>query len=178
MSRNESVILIKALPGTVTSALDEVLASQGLVRAATRAIRADFTPLLNEPGEPLAFVLSEPQAEWLACWTSLALDAEWEVAETLARGLQQPVLCAIFAADRGMFAYRYWEDGDLRAEAVPLPGASALNEPGLLAELCHRGVPLALIDDLTNGWTREHIVLGYMHEVAHSAPNGADPITT
>lgn len=176
MSRNESVILIKAMPGAVTAVLDEMLASQGLVRAATRAIRADFTPLLNEPGEPLAFVLSEPQAEWLACWTSLGLDAEWDVAERLARGLQQPVLCAIFAANRGMFAYRYWENGDLRAEA--LPNASSVNEAGLLAELRGRGVPLALIDDLDNGWAREHLVLGYMHEVEHSASNGAGPFTT
>lgn len=176
MSRNESLILVKDGPTAVATALDGILGEQGLVRTATRTIAEDFAPMLYEQGGPLAFVLSEPHDDWLVCYTSLSLDVEWDVAEALAQGLEQPVICALFAANRDVFAYRYWTNGELRAEALPTTDDPPLDEKALLNELERIGVPIALVDDQTDNFANEHLVLGYQR-TEHKEQRTEDGVT-
>ena len=162
MSRSEKLILVKDEPSTLVAALDATLANQGYVRSATQTIREDFTPLLSEEGEPLAFVISEPHNEWVACWTSLAPEVEWDLAEAVAHQLERPLIYAIFAGESAVYVYRYWDAGALQAEALPdAEGQDELDEDALLAQLAEHGVPVELVDDRISGFDQEHLVLGY-----------------
>jgi hypothetical protein len=113
VQRNEKLILIRELPAAIIDALDGVMESQGLVRVGLREIEEDWTPLLNEVGGPIAFVLSQPQNDWTACFSSLAPDDEWQLAEALAIGLEQPTVYALCNDDTNVYAYRYFENGVL-----------------------------------------------------------------
>ncbi|MBV9786796.1 MAG: hypothetical protein JOZ51_01370, partial [Chloroflexi bacterium] len=95
MQRNEKVILIREVPAAIIDALDGVMEAQGLARVALREIEEDFTPLLNEAGGPIVFVLSQPQNDWTACFSSLMPDDEWQIVEALAIGLEQPTAYAL-----------------------------------------------------------------------------------
>jgi hypothetical protein len=162
MSRNETLILVKNPPSTVVDGLDLVFGAQDYRRTILRTIDEDFTPLLNEQGGPVICVLSPPENDWVACWTSLSVDDEWEIAASLAQAIQEPVLCAVLSAEQGMYVYRYWENGDLREEALAAsPDEEPLDETKLLACLERHGIPATLIDDRVDGVGREHIVLGY-----------------
>ena len=162
MSRSEKLILVRELPSTIINVLDDVLAAQGYERVVVQAISEDFTPLLNEPEGPLAFVLYPVRDEWVACFSSLGADAEADVAAALARGVAQPLIYAVFDADHGIAVYRYWENGDLRAEALPGSDGEQLDEAGLLAKLTAHGVDVTLVDDRAAGFGDEHLVVGYM----------------
>ena len=162
MRRSEKLILIKDEAAAIMEVLDAILEAQGYERLAARAISEDFSPLLYEEGGPLAFVLSPPRNEWVACFTSLALQAEWDLAEALARGLEQPVVYALFDAERDIYLYRYFEHGELREEALPeAPGTQPLDEAALLAILERHGIAEELVDDRVEGFGQEHLVLGY-----------------
>ena len=162
MSRSEKLILVKDHPSAVVNALDVILQAQGYERTATQTIQEDFSPLLAEEGGPVAFVLSLPHDEWIVCFTSLAPDAEWQLAEALGRGLEQPVLYALFAAESNVYLYRYFEDGELREEALPdAPDMERLDEGALLSILERHGIAPALVDDRVEGFGEEHIVVGY-----------------
>ena len=162
MRRSEKLILIKDEPAAVVEVLDAILEAQGYERMAAQTISEDFSPLLHEEGGPLAFVLSPPRNEWVACFTSLAFQAEWELAEALARGLEQPVVYALFDAERDVYLYRYFEHGELHEEALPdAAGQEQLDETALLEMLQRHGVDVALVDDRIEGFGQEHLVVGY-----------------
>lgn len=162
MSRNETLILVKNLPSTAIDGLDSVFEVRGYRRTILRTIDEDFTPLLTEEGGPIIFVLSMPQDDWIACWTSLPIDSEWEIAEALAQASEEPVACAVFSSEPSLYVYRYWENGDLREEAVAeMPDNGPLDEPTLLAHLQRHGIVATLIDDRVDGYGHEHIVTGY-----------------
>ena len=84
MSRSEKLILIKAEPDILVEALDAIMQARGYERLAIQTISEDFSPILYEEGGPLAFVLSPPRNEWTSCFTSLFVEDEWELAESLA----------------------------------------------------------------------------------------------
>ncbi len=102
MSLSEKLILVRDLPSTIVTAIDAIQEAQGYERVAARTISEDFSPILHEPEGPLAFVLSPPHGDWVACFSSLAPDGEAEVARALAAGLEQPVLYAIFGGESGV----------------------------------------------------------------------------
>ncbi len=163
MSRNETLILVKNPQSTVVDGLDMIFEARGYRRTILRTIDQDFSPMLGEEGGPLIFVLSQPQDDWIACWTSLPLEGEWEIAESLAQALDEPVACVVLSADPALHIYRYWDQGDLREEATAdMPDNEQLNETTLLAHLARHGITEALIDDRVDGYGREHIVAGYV----------------
>lgn len=171
MSRSEKLILIRAEPADCIAALDAILAGRGYWRAATRTLSEDFAPLLHETGDPLAFVFSTTVAEWCACFTSLAFAAEWEVAEELAAALQLPLVHAVFDGTYAVYGYRYFENGELREEALPEgEDAPELDEATLLERLQEHGIALELVDDRTTGFGREHLVVGYARDQQEAAP--------
>ncbi|GAC1353574.1 MAG: hypothetical protein NVS4B8_17930 [Herpetosiphon sp.] len=172
MNRNEHMLVVKAGLAAVTGALDTILAPHGFQRTTTRRIREDFTPLLNEPNGPIAFVLSDPEQEWTACWSTLTPTSEWRLAETLARRLEQPVFYALFAAERDLYAYRYWDAGRLQAEALPRYHDSSLDEAGLLDVLAARHIPPTLIDDRRLRFATPHTVLGYLRDLVTASFGG------
>jgi hypothetical protein len=160
--RSEKLMLIRETPPAIVEVLDSILGVQGYARAATRALTEDFTPLLHEQGEPLAFVLSSPRDEWVACFSSLAPTAEWELAEALAAGLEQPLVYVLLQPERDLYLYRRFEDGNLREEALPDAELSArLDEAAVLEKLRDHDVPVELLDDRTSAFGEEHLVLGY-----------------
>lgn len=172
MQRNEKLTLIRDLPATIIAALDGVLAAQGLRRVATRELEEDWTPLLNEPGGPLVFVLSQPRDDWTACFSSLMADDEWQLAETLAIELEQPTAYVVISEDTERYAYRYFADGILHEEFVPDDSVEQpLDLETLLSNLAAHSIPLELIDDRTLGFGSEHIMVGYSGE--HSTAPGA-----
>jgi hypothetical protein len=165
MSRSEKLILVRAEPSGCVAALDAILAGRGYRRAATRSISEDFSPLLNEAGDPLAFVFSAASGEWCACFTSLAFAAEWEVAEELATAIQQPLVHAIFDEKYAVYGYRYFEGGELREEALPEGEETPeLDEEALLQRLQEHGIPPDLVDDRATGFGHEHLVVGYTRD--------------
>jgi hypothetical protein len=165
MSRSEKLILVRAEPADCIAALDAILASRGYQRAATQSISEDFSPLLHETGDPLAFVFSATVEDWSACFTSLAFAAEWEVAEELAAALRQPLVHAVFDGTLAVYGYRYFEDGALREEALPEgEDAPELDEARLLERLQGHGLALELVDDRATGFGREHLVVGYARD--------------
>jgi hypothetical protein len=139
------------------------MAAQSLMRVAVREIQEDFTPLLNEVGDPIVFVLSQPQNDWTACFSSLMPDDEWQLAEALAVGLEQPTVYAVFNDDASAYAYRYFENGVLHEERTPDEGEN-LNSDGMIERLASHGIPLDLIDDRTLNFGAEHILVGYSAE--------------
>jgi len=162
MARSEKLILIRDTHPAVLEGLDAILTNQGYARTATQTLAEDFSPLLHEEGGPLVFVLSPLRDEWLACFSSLAVVAEWELAEQLAVGLEQPLVYALFDAARDVCLYRYFERGELLEEA--LAGAETsipLDEAMLLQKLQAHGIPVELVDDRTTAFGEEHLVLGY-----------------
>ncbi len=173
MSRNESLIMVQASPATVVAALDTLLATEGLARTTMHTITVDWLPLITDPAGPLAVVLSAPVDEWVGCWTSLDLDSEWVLAESLALALDLPVGCVVASGAQALYGYRLWHEGDLRAES--LPGVdSPLDETALLAELTEHGLPPALLDERTDNFAAEHLVLGYTRAITGAASsNGA-----
>jgi hypothetical protein len=124
----------------------------------------DGSPLLAEPGEPVVFVLSQPQNDWTACFSSLDPDAEWTITEALALGLEQPAIYALFSDDTGTYAYRYFEDGVLHEELLPdQDDSSRIDSDSLIERLMTHGVPLDLIDDRTINFGADHVLVGYGH---------------
>lgn len=171
MSRSEKLILVRAEPVDCIAALEAVLAGRGYRRAAIRTISEDFAPLLHEPGDPLAFVFSRTVEEWCACFTSLAFAAEWEVAEELAAAIQQPLVHAVFDSTYAVYGYRYFENGELREEALPEgEDAPDLDEATLLEHLQGHGIALELVDDLAAGFGHEHLVVGYARDQQEATP--------
>jgi len=160
MSRSEKLILVRDLPQSIVAALDQILAAQGYVRVAAESISEDFSPLLQEEGGPLAFVLSEPRGDWVACFSSLDPEAESRLAEHLSAGLDQPVIYALLDGLAGAYLYRRWQSGQLHEEIVSDNGAD-LDEASLLQRLQEQGVDSTLIDDRTTGFGSEHLVVGY-----------------
>ena len=163
MNRSEKLILVRGEPSDLVVALDAILAARGYRRAATRTISEDFSPLLNEAGEPLAFVFSAPSGEWCAGFTSLSFATEWEVAEELAVASRLPLVHAVFDAAYGVYGYRYFEDGELREEALPEgEDAPELDEDTLMQRLHEHGIATGLIDDRAIGFGHEHVVIAYV----------------
>ena len=162
MSRSEKLILVKDVPAAIVEALDVIFGEAGFARLAAETIQEDFTPLLAEEGGPWALVMSPQRGDWVACVTSLSPEADWDLAESLARALRQPVVYALFAAEQEVYVYRYFEDGQLHEEARPgdLSG-EPLDESGLLVRLEQRGIDVSLVDDRVAGFGEEHLVLGY-----------------
>lgn len=165
MSRSEKLILVRGEPADCIAALDGILAARGYWRAVTRTISEDFAPMLHETGDPLAFVFSKSVDEWCACFTSLAFAAEWEVADELAAAMQQPLVHAVFDSTYAVYGYRYFENGELREEALP-EGEEApdLDEATLLERLQEHGIALELVDDQAAGFGQEHLVVGYARD--------------
>ncbi len=160
--RDEKLMLIRDVPPAIIDALDGVLAAQGLQRVAMRELREDWTPLLSEPGGPVVFVLSQPQNDWTACFSSLDAEVEWAITEALAVGLEQPVIYALFSDTTDTYAYRYFESGVLHEEWLPDQYDSPrLTSDSLIERLVTHGVPLALIDDRTLHFGAEHVLVGY-----------------
>lgn len=172
MQRNEKLTLIRDLPTAIIAVLDGVMATQGLRRIATRELEEDFTPLLNEPGGPLVFVLSQPRDDWTACFSSLVADDEWQLAEALASELEQPTAYVVISEDAERYAYRYFADGVLHEEFIPDDtGEERLDLETLLGKLAAHGIPLDLIDDRSAGFGSEHIMVGYRGD--HSSTTSA-----
>ncbi|HEX6291513.1 MAG TPA: hypothetical protein VFZ66_20185 [Herpetosiphonaceae bacterium] len=163
MQRNEKLMVIHDVPAAIVDALDGVMAAQGLVRVVVREIEEDFTPLLNEPGGPLIFVLSQPQNDWTACFSSLEPDAEWQLIEALSVALEQPAVYALFSDTTSVYAYRYFENGVLHEEYTPDEG-ERFSADMLLERLANHGISLDLIDDRTLNFGAEHILVGYSGE--------------
>ena len=172
MSRSEKLILLQADPAGCIAALDVILGTRGYRRAATRTIREDFSPLLHEAGDLLAFVFSAPVENWIACFTSLAFAVEWEVAEELAAALEQPLVHAVFDEAYGVYGYRYFEGGELREEALPEGDIEALDETMLLHRLQEHGITPELVDDRLGGFGQEHLVVGYARDQKDAAAQG------
>lgn len=168
MQRNEKVMLIRDVPAAIIDALDGIMETQGLVRVALREIEEDFTPLLNEVGGPVVFVLSQPKDDWIACFSSLAAADEWQLVEAVAVSLEQPAVYAVFSDDSATYAYRYFIDGVLHEELLPEQSSDvSLDAEALLAHLETHGVPRDLIDDRVLGFGAEHLLVGY--DTVHSA---------
>ena len=110
------MFLIHEQPEAIVSALDTVLGAQGYQRLAAETIHEDFSPLLANRADRWRSVIA-PARRCTACFTSLALDPEWDLADTRA-GLEVPVVYALFDGERDIYLYRYFEDGDLREEAL------------------------------------------------------------
>ncbi|HEY0738361.1 MAG TPA: hypothetical protein VGD69_25810 [Herpetosiphonaceae bacterium] len=172
MQRNEKLILIREIPAAIIDALDGVMEAQGLMRVGLREIEEDWTPLLNEAGGPIAFVLSQPQNDWTACFSSLAPDDEWQLAEALAIGLEQPTVYALCNDDTGVYAYRYFENGVLHQEHSPEDGES-FDASALLEALAQHQIPIELLDDRTLSFGAEHILVGYSAERPSGSVDGA-----
>lgn len=169
MSRSEKLILVQDLPEAIVDALDALLETQGYERVASRSISEDFTPLLNEAGGPLAFVLSLPRGEWVACWTSLDPDPESELAAAVAAALERPVVYLVLGGASGVNAYRYWESGNLHEEALPVDTSGpGLDEPAIMARLRQHGIAPELVDDRVAGFGDEHLLLGYVRRASET----------
>ena len=167
MDMNELLLLIRETPATVAMALDELMTSQGYVAVAARDLRQDFTPLLVTDDGGVAFVLSQPREDWIACFTSLDASDLWAVAEDLARALAQPLFLVLLAPAQGIVAYRYFIEGNLRAELEPEPGQPpALDQAGLIELLAGHGVPVELLYDRVAHFGQEHLGIAYVrHDV-------------
>ncbi len=173
MQRNEKLLLIRDLPAAIIDVLDGIMAAHGLLRVALREIEEDFTPLLNEAGGPVVFVLSQPQNEWTACFSSLPPDDEWQLAEAIAVALEQPIVYALCNDVTNGYAYRYFENGILHEEYAPEDGAT-FGADALLERLAQHAIPLDLLDDRTLNFGAEHILVGYSSErPAASTDNAA-----
>jgi hypothetical protein len=176
MSRSEKLILVRAEPTDCIAALDAILATRGYQRAVTRAINEDFSPLLHETGDPLAFVFSTAFGDWSACFTSLAFAAEWEVAEELAVAIQQPLVHAVFDGTYAVYGYRYFDGGELREESLPEGDEDAeLDEDGLLEILQKHGIAPELVDDRITGFGHEHLVVAYAREQLETVASRVTP---
>jgi hypothetical protein len=160
MQRNEKIIFVRDVSAAIIEALDGVMAVQGMLRIATREIAEDWTPLLTEFGGPTVFVLSQPKQDWTACFSSLQIDDEWQVAEAIATALEQPTIYAAWSDATGSYAYRYFDEGILREEYMPGEDqgvdSSALNE-----RVIAHGIPTELIDDRELNFNEEHLLVGY-----------------
>lgn len=172
MQRNEKLILIRELPAAIVDALDGVMDAQGLTRVALREIEEDFTPLLNEEGGPIVFVLSQSQNDWTACFSSLPPDDEWQLAEALAIGLEQPTTYALCNDDTNIYAYRYFENGVLHQEYTPDTNAS-FGADELLERLAEHHIPIDLLDDRVLTFGAQHLLVGYSGERASTPSDGA-----
>lgn len=160
MQRNEKIIFVRDVSAAVIEALDGVMTAQGLLRIATREIAEDWTPLLTEFGGPTVFVLSQPKQDWTACFSSLAIDDEWQIAEAIAQALAQPTVYAIWSDATGSFAYRYFDEGLLREEYMP--GVDQrLDSAALDERVAAHGIPPELIDDRELSFNEEHLLVGY-----------------
>lgn len=168
MDRNEKLLLIRDVPAAIIDALDGVMETQGLVRVALREIEEDWTPLLADDGGPLVFVLSQPKDEWTACFSSLAPDAEWDLCAALAIALEQPTAYALLSDATDTSAYRYFSEGVLHEEYMPDEQPDMrLDAAALLDRLAQHDIPLDLIDDRTQGFGNQHLVVGYSRGTAH-----------
>lgn len=174
MERDDKMILIRDVPAAVIDALDGILATQGLARIALRELHEDWSPLLAETGGPTAFVLSEPQNEWTACFSSLEPDADWQLAEALAMSLEQPTIVLLISAASGQYAYRCFEEGVLREESLP-DDEQPLTEATLMERLAAHGVPPELLDDRRLSFDRMHLLLGYASQHGHATAQAGDP---
>ena len=171
MERNDKLMLIRDVPAAIVDALDGIMATQGLSRIATREIAEDFTPLLGEAGGPLVFVLSETADDWTACYSSLDVDDEWQVAEVLAIALEQPTVYAVFSDDTGTYAYRYFADGVLHEEFLP-GGEEQIDGAALQALIDAHAIPASLLDDRTLNFDQEHLLVGYAGHHSPAPGNG------
>jgi hypothetical protein len=165
MNLNELLLLIHETPATVAVALDELMAAHGYVAVAARDLHQDFTPLLVTDDGGIAFVLSQPREDWIACFTSLDATDLWAIVEELARVLAQPILLVLIAADQDIVAYRFFEEGRLRAELEPEPGAApALDQAGLIELVKRHGVPVELLYDRVEYFGQEHLGIAYARQ--------------
>jgi hypothetical protein len=160
VQRNEKVILIRDIPEALIDALDGVMAAQGMPRVGLREIEEDFTPLLNEAGGPIVFVLSQPHNDWTACFSSLPPDDEWQLAEALAIGLEQPTVYALCNDDANLYAYRYFENGVLHEEHAP-DDSQDFAADTLLERLAQHQISTDLLDDRMLNFGAAHILVGY-----------------
>jgi hypothetical protein len=179
MQRNEKIIFVRDVSAAIIEALDGVMATQGLLRIATREIAEDWTPLLTELGGPTVFVLSQPKQDWTACFSSLVIDDEWQIAEAIAQALEQPTVYAIWSDATGSYAYRYFDEGLLREEYMP--GVDQrLDSAALDERIASHGIPTELIDDRELNFNEEHLLVGYGAErtlqdaLKSSQPEGID----
>lgn len=177
MQRNEKLMLIRDVPAAIIDALDAVMETQGLMRVFLREIEEDWTPLLNEEGGPLVFVLSQPYDEWTAIFSSLPMDDELVVAEALAFGLEQPTLSVLLSDDTGVYGYRYFDEGVLHEEFLPDGSVERrLDFDALVERLRAHHVPLAAIDDRVLNFGAVHILVGYIAEHGVSSAPVADDV--
>lgn len=163
MQRHEKLMLIRDVPGAIIDTLDGIMATQGLIRLATRELAEDFTPLLTEEGGPAVFVLSQTKQDWTACFSSLAADDEWQLVEAIALGLEQPTAYVVFSDTTDTYAYRFFADGVLHEEQTPT-SEERIDGMGLSERLQAHGIPLELIDDRTLSFDEEHVLVGYGSE--------------
>lgn len=176
MQRHEKLMLIRDVPAAIIDTLDAIMATQGLLRLATRELTEDFTPLLTEEGGPVVFVLSQTKQDWTACFSSLAADDEWQLVEAIAQGLEQPAAYAVFSDTTDTYAYRFFDNGVLHEEYTP-NNEERIDGAGLSERLAAHGIPLELIDDRTLSFDEEHVLVGYGSERMLQAGPGvnADP---
>ena len=163
MQRHEKLMLIRDVPAAIIDTLNAIMATQGQIRLATRELTEDFTPLLTEEGGPTVFVLSQTKQDWTACFSSLAADDEWQLAEAIALSLQQPTAFVVFSDTTDTYAYRFFAEGILHEEHTPT-NEERLDGGVLSEKLAAHAIPLELIDDRTLSFDEEHVLVGYGSE--------------
>lgn len=162
MNRSDKLLLIHDSPEAAVEALDAIMASVGRQRVAIREFDEDFTPLLADPGEPQVVVLSPAHNDWTACFTSLTPDQDWELAEALALGSEQPVAFLLVDDTMDVYAYRYFADGVLQEETLPQESAElGIDAEALLERVERHGIPRSLVDDRVLNFGQRHLLVAY-----------------
>lgn len=165
MTRSDKLVLIHESPEAAVEALDAIMVGFGRRRVALRELDEDFTPLLADPGEPQVVVLSPALDEWTACFTSLTPDQDWDLAEALGIGTEQPVAFVLVDELLSVYAYRYFADGVLQEELLPAEAAElGVDTTALLERVERHGISRSLIDDRVLGFGQRHLLVAYALE--------------
>ncbi len=162
MTRSDKLLLIHDTPEAIVQALDAIMLSLGRRRVALRELDEDFTPLLADPGEPQVVVLSPAHDEWTACFTSLSPDQDWDLAEALGVGTEQPVAFVLVDEMLSVYAYRYFADGVLHEELLPDESVElGIDADALLERAARHGIPRSLVDDRVLDFGQRHLLVAY-----------------
>jgi hypothetical protein len=162
MTRSDKLLLIHDTSEAIVQALDAIMLSLGRRRVALRELDEDFTPLLADPGEPQVVVLSPAHDDWTACFTSLSPDQDWDLAEALGVGTEQPVAFVLVDEMLSVYAYRYFADGVLHEELLPEESVElGIDADALLERAARHGIPRSLVDDRVLGFGQRHLLVAY-----------------
>ena len=158
MSRSDKLFLVHDTPEATVEALDAIMASIGRRRVALRE--------LDELADPVRrvheVVLSPSHNDWIACFTSLTPDQDWDLAEALAVGTEQPVAFLLIDDTQNVYAYRYFVDGVLHEETLPEESIEqGLDADALLERAERHGIPRSLVDDRVLGFGQRHLMVAY-----------------